>query len=596
MTTQYINPTFSIRNASRLYQDMQSTNNTYYVFLGKAQPTSNDAAAANLSLNVDFLQRGFYDDMIAGKRLSNTNITRMIKRNEWAANTVFDAYDHRTEHLSNTTFYCTVNTGVGIEIFKCIWNNDGANSTVVPDASLTDPEDMFFELADGYRWKWMGTVGYANAALFSPDAATFVPVEPNANISGNAIHGELVNYVVEDGGRNYNSYANGTFSDVSVSGNTYIHALDANASSNNDFYKGCAIKIITGTGAGQQRTVSEYIGVSKRVILNSPFSTTPTTTTSTYRIAPNIEVDGDGTGALAIAVMNTTSNGIYGVEITDRGSGYTWATANVNGNTGIIAGNVVVSANVANVVPILSPYGGHGANVCSELFAEYVGVAVQFQNTESSTISVDNDFRTIGLLANPLYANVVLGAANVSGTFSVGETITQGNTGATAVVVSYSSNALAVSNATGRFATGNSTYGIITGGVSAATCRVSNITNNSQVKNFETFDQRYRLTTTTISGTIEEDELVEQSTGSEVFANGYVHQTNSTFIALTNVKGSLTANAQIVGDTSSGIANVTAVIQPDLVKQTGDLLYIENIIPVSRGPSQTETIRFVFKL
>lgn len=595
MTTQYINPSFSVQNAARLYANMQSTNNTFYVFIGKPQPAANDAAATNLTVTMDYLQRGYYDDMVCGKRIANTNIARMIRRNDWAANTVYDAYDHRTEFLSNTDFYVTVDTGVGIEIFKCISNADGANSTVEPDASLTDPEDMFFELADGYRWKWMGTVGSANAALFSPNSATYVPVEPNANITGNAIHGELVNYVVEDGGRNYNSYANGMFTDVAISGNTYIHALNANASSNNDFYKGCALKIVTGTGAGQQKTISEYIGVSKRVILSSPFEVTPTVT-STYRIAPNIEITGDGSNAEAIAVMNTTSNSIHSVEITNRGQNYTWATATVNGNTGIISANVVVAANTANIVPIISPFGGHGANVYNELFAEYIGVAMQFANTESSTISIDNDFRSMGLISNPLFANVVLGASSVSGSFTVGETITQGNTFATAIVVGYTANALAVANATGRFETGNSTYGIITGGTSAATCQVANITNNSQVKQFETFDQRYRLSVTPISGTLQEDELVEQLTGSVVFANGYIHSTNTTIVGLSNVKGSVTANVQVVGDTSGATANVTAVIRPDLVKQSGDLLYIENIIPVSRGPSQTETLRFVFKL
>lgn len=600
MTTQYVTPRFSIHNAARFIANVESTNNTYYVFLAKPQPTSNEASAANLILSTDYLTYGFYNDMICGKRLANSNITRMIRRHEWAQNTVFTAYDHREEYLSNTNFYCTVNTGVGVEVFKCIWNNNGANSTVKPEASLTDAEDMFFELADGYRWKWLYTVGSANLTAFVPNSSEFVPVEPNSNVTGNAIAGLISNYVVEDGGSNFNSYTNGTFSDTSISGNTYFHQLESTASANNDFYKGCAIKITTGTGAGQQRTVSEYIGSSRRVLLDSPFITSPTTA-STYKIAPNVEVEGDGQGAQAIAVMNTTSNTVYGVEITNGGNNYTWASVSVNGNTGIIVGNSVVSANAANVVAIISPSGGHGSNIYNELFAEYVGISLNFANDESTTISTDNDFHTIGIIANPLFANVVLGAASVTGTFTAGETVTQANTFATATVVSYAANALLVTNSTGRFVTGNSTYGVITGGVSAASAQVANITNNSQAKQFATFDQRSRLAISPITGSFQEDELAEQVQGGIPVANGYVYSANSTLVGLTNSRGILmssdvSTSYHLEGDTSGAIANVTAVIPPDLVKQSGDLLYIENIIPISRGPSQTETLRFVFKL
>lgn len=601
MTTQYVNTRFSIQNAERFLANVRSTNNLYYVFVGKSQPGANDVIASNLELSTDYLEYQYYREMIFGKRLANTNVTQMIKRYEWAPNTVFTAYDHRTENLQDTDFYCTVNTGIAVEVFKCIWNNNNAPSTIKPEASVTDAQDNYFELADGYRWKWMYSVSSANLAAFVPASANFVPVEQNANVVANAISGRLTNFVIEDGGANYNSYTDGTFSDVSINGNTFIHQLQSNASSNNDFYKGCAIKIITGSGAGQQRRVSEYIGVSRRVFLDSPFEPAPNNS-STYEVSPDVDVIGDGTGLRARALMNVTSNSIFSIEITDGGQNYTWANVQILGNTGIISGNSVLAANSANVVAIISPPGGHGANAYSELFAQYIGISIPFANTESNTIPIDNDFHTIGVIHNPLFANVLLGVANLNTSFTPGETVTQQNTFATGTVESYSTNALFLTNVFGRFQTGNSTFGRLIGGTSGADGQCANITNNGQVKQFETFDQRTRLTININVGPgFTEDERVFESTGGVEFANGFVHASNSTFLAVTNTRGNFqesdisTINL-VTGEDSATVANVTGLLMPDLIPFTGNLLYIENIIPVSRDQTQTETIRLVFKL
>lgn len=606
MTTQYVTPKFSEHNAARMFANVQSGNNTYYLFFSNPQPSSNDAAAANLTLSTQYLDYDYYREIVGGKKIANTNIARMIERREWTSNTVYDYYDNRVENLLDTDFYVTVNTGIAVEVFKCIWNG-GANvpSTVQPAASLTDAADAFFELADGYKWKWMYSVGSANLALFVPASGNYVPCEPNANVTGNAVSGEIVNYVVANGGSRYNSYCNGVFSNVSVGGNSLIFELQANtASSNDNFYVGCAIKLTSAPGDGQQRTIVSYNGVSKRIVLDAAFANTPNTSTS-YKIAPNIVVTGDGTYANAIAVMYdangtpSTTNTILGVEMSGRGLNYTFATATANGNTGIIG----ISTTTANIIPILSPAGGHGANVYSELGARYIGIALPLQNTESSTISVDNDYHTIGVIANPLFANVQFGVSNVSGaSFTVGNVITQNTTYATATIVSYASNVMIVTNCTGNWVANIASNTYCFTSTAGGRGNPANIINNTQSKQFSTFDNRTRLGITVVSGAgFQEDEYVDQSIIGVDIANAYVHSANSSLVGLTNVRGNfqvsdVSSSYLVTGNTSGTIANTTAVIPPDLVQRSGDLIYIENIIPVVRDPSQTETIRFVFKL
>jgi hypothetical protein len=603
MTTKHVNSILNINNAERLFANMQSTNNTYYVFIGNPLPTPNDNIATNIVATDYLLTKDYYNYMIAGKRIANTNITRMVKRNNWQSGQPYQFYDHRVSNLANTKFYVSVDSGSDIKVFKCIWNNYGANSTINPG---TIPEGLLanvssFETSDGYKWKWMYTVQSANTQKFAPGLSEFIPIEPNQNVVSNAVSGSILHFVVESGGAGYNSYTNGTFSAIDVGGNNQIHQLQIEtASPNTDFYKGCSVKIVAGPGSGEQRKIQEYIGASRRIVLDSAFVITPTIQ-SQYVIAPSVTVDGDGQGLRAIAVVNAQSNTISGVEVSNSGSGYSWTSVTVEGNTGIILSNSVVQPVFANVAAIISPPGGHGANPYNELYSEYIGISIDFANNESNQITTDNDFHTIGIMRDPLFANVVFGAANVVGSFSVGETIQQQNTFASAFVVGYTANALQVSNCQGRFETGNSSFGVIRGQTSNATCEVANIQNNGVVKQFDTFNQTTRMTIASVTGQFVEDELIEQSVLGVVIANGYVHGANSTHISAVNTKktfqvSSISQNYQLVGNTSGATGNVTIVVPPDIVPYTGELLYIENIIPVSRSNTQTETLRFVFKL
>lgn len=606
MTTQHVTTKFSVQNAERLVANIQSSNNTHYLFFSNPQTSSNDAIAANLTLTTHYLDYGFYEEIVGGKKIAATNVTKMIERREWTSNTVYDYYDDTQTNLLDTDFYVTVDTGIAVEVFKCIWNGGANNaSTVCPTAAVTDAVDPFFELADGYKWKWMYSVGSANLALFVPASGSYVPCEPNANVSGNAVSGEIVHYVVANGGLRYNSYCNGSFTNVSIGGNSQILELQANTSSANDnFYVGCAIKLTGEPGEGEQRKIIEYNGVSKRIVIDAAFVDTPNTST-TYKIAPNIVITGDGVAANAIANMYdangvpSTTNSIMGVEVTGRGYNYTFATVSANGNTGVIG----VSVNVANIVAILSPVGGHGSNAAYELGAKYVGIALPLANTESSTISTDNDFHTIGILANPLFANVQFGVSNVSGTvFAAGNVITQNTTYATAEVVSYASNVMIVTNCTGNWVANIASNTYCFTSSAGGRGNPANIINNTQSKQFATFDNRDRLEISVISGPgFSEDEYIVQSLAGLEVANAYVQSANSTLVGLTHVHGNfqdsdVSDSYHVTGTTSTTVANTTAVIPADLVQRSGDLIYIENVIPVSRGPTQTETIRFVFKL
>lgn len=68
---------------------------------------------------------------------------------------------------------------------------------------------------------------------------------------------------------------------VSASGTNVV--LDTNAHPTTNVYNGYKIKILKGTGLGQERTINSYNGTTKTVVVNSAFSPQPDTT-SVYRI------------------------------------------------------------------------------------------------------------------------------------------------------------------------------------------------------------------------------------------------------------------------------------------------------------------------
>ena len=387
-------------------------------------------------------------------------------------------------------------------------------------------------------------------------------------------------------GSNYNSSLSNTFisTDITVGGNSVLYNIANNASSDTGFYNGSYLYIKNGTGIGQIRKILDYnvSGLTKTVTLESAFVTTPDVS-SEYEITPSVLIVGDGSGAKARALVNTSSsNTISKIEIVERGSGYTFATATVVGNTGGIS-------NSASLSVVLGPKDGHGSDAEAELGGKYLCISVTFANNETNTIPTQNDYRTIGLIKDPHFANVVLTIDSATGIFADNETITQANSLATGVVVDTSISTLSITNVTGIFVTDK----IVTGLTSGATANIVSYNINGETKNFNTFDNRYKYTFTSVSGTFTEDEKVFQLDAAT--SNAIFHSNTASYLYLTNKEGTINISNTITGVNSSAVATLNASWPPDIVEGSGEVLYIENIDPTDRDENQSETIKIILK-
>lgn len=446
--------------------------NIYYYFLGNSRPYPSDSSPPNLYDNPKTIEIDAYDSMICGKRITSSDVAQMILRRDWMAGTVYTPYTQDATNLLTSNFYVVHLESGSYNVFKCIDNNGGIASTAAPLLSQTSADDDFYFTSDGYQWKYMYSISSTEYSKFA--TSTYVPVYVNANVVGNAVSGAIQSIQLTNRGSGYSSYCNGFFQEVRVGGNPLVFALDATtASSNANFYINSAVKISSGPGSGQQKLITGYTvsGSTRRIIIDSPFSTAPTTA-SKYDISPLVQIIGDGSGATARATVNSTSNSIQRIEITDRGEGYTYASVVITGNTGVInvsTGSTTTNTAVAKV--IISPKGGHGSNAAAELGSSYVGLSAEFNSALSGGKVVDdNDFRVVGIIKDPLFANVILEISSGTGVFSDGETVyqSQGSPIAGIIVTNpgsgYSSNgtvtitgtnsvnaaAIAASNSSGR--------------------------------------------------------------------------------------------------------------------------------------------------
>lgn len=406
---------FNVRNAVDFYNPVKDiVNNQIYIFAAKNLPWPglNPSTITNNDQEIEY---GIYEELIFGKLVNPEDISYMIDRHDWVSGTTYDAYDDIVNLETKTYFVVSYEAG-NYHVFKCLDNAGGIPSTSQPLFSQTGASDMFYITADGYHWKYMYTLDAQTYNKFT--TTQYIPVTVNTSVQSFAKNGSIDSILITSGSNNYYSYATGSFTQISVGGNTLIHGISS-GSANNNFFTGSAIYISTGTGSGQVREITGYSvsGSQYYVTVDSVFNPQPDLS-STYQIAPNVKIFGDGSGAKAISTVNAMTKSISNITVVNNGINYTYANVQIIGNTGTIQANSAVAR------AIIAPYGGHGSDIISELNANKLGFSVTFANSESGNISTQNDFSRIGLLRGPKLSNVELTCAN-SNLFLAGENVVQ---------------------------------------------------------------------------------------------------------------------------------------------------------------------------
>ncbi len=541
-------------NAKNFLESFDNGENKYYLFVGQ-HVTPTNSALQSIEDTHDETLMDAYRDMIQGKHISSNDIVMMVRNIPYETNKVFDMYDD-ADDLSELDYFCIVNATSYYHLFKCLDNNMGANSTIQPAFSdISGANTNIYRTSDGYVWKYMTSVSSASQYKFETEE--YFPVFANATVTAAATVGSLDVIKIEDTGLGYDNYVSGSFqtNDIQISGDPQIYQITNNSiDSTNGFYTGCLIYLSSGTGLGQYRTIEDYYSNSNGnyIVIDQAFTTTPLNGTS-FQITPKVNIVGTGTqtvNAVARALVNSAaSNSIHRIEILERGLNYTFITANV------IANSVVVVRREADIRPIHSPVNGHGYNAALELGSKWVEVSLKMSNSESNTILTSNQFRQVGVIKNPLFANVKLTIANTYGNFLNGEDIYDFSSYTIVENVNTYSNTI-IRCPTGNFdrkiSNGQVLYLTDDSGALNQIVNVVTVTNSSQI-----------IVASNVSFTNNAVNILSVNVLATAVVSNVV---SSTILMVTDCNRDFTTEDKIIGLTSGAVATVNVVSRNDVTK------------------------------
>ena len=159
-----------------------------------------------------------------------------------------------------------------------------------------------------------------------------------------------------------------------------------------------------------------------------------------------VSISGDGTSATAEATINSISNTISTINMTDGGTGYTYATVTITD-----AG----AGSNATAKAIISPLGGHGSDPVYELGGKNIIIDAKLRYDEEGILPTTNDYRQIAILKDPyinLTTNVATNIAFVQATSVICDGV--GNYSEDEIV--YQGASLGTATFTGRVVSWNS--------------------------------------------------------------------------------------------------------------------------------------------
>jgi hypothetical protein len=268
---------------------------------------------------------------------------------------------------------------------------------------------------------------------------------------------------------------------------------------------------------------------------------------------------GDGTGGV-VQIVTGGSGTITSASVAARGSGYTYANILLGSLFTDPALSTAYSGPAyngnASVEAILPPPGGHGSDHETELNGKRVMTNIRLTYAEGGgDFPVDNDFRRIGIIADPIKrsTDVVAIDDTLSGL-----------------------KALRITGASADYAVDETIVQTVTGGTAKGT-----------------------VVSWTLDGGSTTDGVLKYIQTNDAHSDGGV---------VREFEDPNTNSAQVIGEQSTAQGSITlytnnllgsefqdGIAQPDIKNNSGEVIYIENRRLITRAPDQIEDIKLVIE-
>jgi hypothetical protein len=338
---------FRILNASNFVDSVQNSQNSYYMFLGLSNPltvgfgrttTWNESPPTPVD-NFNYINH-VGDTMICGKKITSSNVRRLIRRIDWVKGTRYEIYRHDYSIINQSAVtsasrlydanYFVVNSEY--KVYICI-DNGSSGSNIKGNASQDEPTftdldpSKAGESGDGYIWKYLFTVSPSDIIKF--DSTDYIVV-PN----------------------NWETSTDSQIESVRENGNS-----DVNENQIKKIY-------IENGGLG-------------------------------YTNLGEVDIIGDGIGGKALITLDPNGT-IIDATVTSGGKGYTYGIVDLKSSS------TNVPQQFAKLIVIIPPSKGHGYDIYSELGADKVLIYTRFDDS-SKDFPSDTKFSQVGIIKNPQY-------------------------------------------------------------------------------------------------------------------------------------------------------------------------------------------------
>ena len=337
---------FRILNATNFINSVTNNSDSYYIFLGLDNPsqvgfgrtTNWDTNIPNPTDNLEYSSH-YRDTSLFGKKITSSNIRRLIRKVTWTSNTSYDMYRHDysignrapnsdLSRLYDTNYY-VINSDY--KVYICI---DNGSSDVNLKGNKSQDEPTFTDLepssagisGDGYIWKYLFTVSPSDIIKFDSTEYVVVP----------------------------NNWATST--------DTQIVSVRENGNS----------------------SVTNPNQIKKVYIANGG---------SGYSSGV-VDIVGDGTGG-RVSITVDSSGSIISTTVVAGGYGYTWAMVDLGS---LQPGGSL--SNPAKLIPIIPPSKGHGYDIYTELGTDKVLTYARFDDS-TKDFPTDTKFSQVGIIKNP---------------------------------------------------------------------------------------------------------------------------------------------------------------------------------------------------
>ena len=505
-----------ILNAKNFIAGVNNSSNSYYSFVGLPNPTDYQSDWDNdpPAPKDNFDQENdYWDTMIALKKITTTDIRQVVPKTSWSSGTTYDFYRHD---------YSRTNTA----------KVSGATNLYSATYFVINSEYQVYICLQN------GTDPDNPNGRPSLDEPTFTDLEPRS--AGTSGDGYIWKYLFRIKPSEIVKFETTDFIPVPSDWTTGTD----NAPVRDNAVDG-SIKIVTITDRG--------VGLG--------------TANRTYS---NVPIKGDGTGATCTIVVNNDQK-VDSITVSNQGSGYTY------GNIDLVGGSVPTGTTRPTFDVIMTPQGGHGADIYRELGAYNVLLYSRIENdNENPDFITGNQVARIGIVQNPeesvgtilssdkasaVPALRLVGAGYSSASFTADSYVTQTvSTGTTAVgrVINYDQTTGVLKYWQDRSVSGFNTVG------------------TAQTQPTYGFDLTEFTSAPSTGGSL----TIVPSTGSNLAID----------TSFTGVSTVINNRTYYLGQTfTSGVA------EPEVRQHSGNIIYVDNRPSITRSSNQKEDIKVILQ-